>query len=432
MSKTLSYVFVLLYSLLTNFSFHASQTYLIDSSECKNCLKYAATADMKKNGLIAFKADGTKLCFASGFFPTMTQYIDNKTNGASGSAQAVAFYEMVDLLMPSDSLKIKYLNWILPKLDDMMSKVSLKQFDQAKCQCDRICNLLKDVTEESLIELKDAIDKFLIELKEAAEKKPGDEYEKGAERKKEDLNKGNLNSKILSIRKDVTNNLQTLLTEYVNAAEDYLKVLKNLEPDCANIDVAIEEVKKLTKKETDGILKKLRTLRDPGEFKNLKNFVHTEDLLLFLQSKKRWKISPQIFSLKDMCNVCRKKFKRERIEEIVVNGAHSSPQGIVFFSKLRSKGDASSDMTTVDCEYNGSGGVFSTEDGHVPIERLCQIRFPNPPTLEDNKNIKVEIGEDYFLRNVSLVDKTDTRSETPVLEESVMHESAEESPRTGS
>ena len=120
----------------------------------------------------------------------------------------------------------------------------------------------------------------------------------------------------------------------------------------------------------------------------LRNYAHTEDMLIYELVCRVFKIiKPQIFSLNDLCHICRKKFVQPSIKCLF-------PLNIVYCSVLKLKRPLS---TTVDYVFSKQEFLLEPED-HTPLPNICQIRIVDLP--EYTQQWRVEFMVDRYTPQV--------------------------------
>lgn len=284
----------------------------------------------QKNGMLIFPIieDNTNNVqkLASGIFPTMTKYYDP------------SFIELVDILLGEESVNLKKLYRLYMKLADLINKVSAK---------DATAYNLYNCVYDCLIDIPESI-KLGNEKNDWITKYENDRAAPG----------NKLNTELLTA---VGRELSPFIGQYKDNLKLYYEKI---------IEIAPEEHKRFI---SDALNALNKINPNPMDFKKfmtshsaewLRNYAHTEDMLIYELACGVFEIiNPQIFSLNDLCHICRKKFVQPSIKCLF-------PLNIVYCSVLKLKRPL---PTTVD--YVFSKQKFLLEPDHKPLPNICQIRI---------------------------------------------------------
>lgn len=310
------------------------------------------TKSDQKNGMLIFPIieDSTNNIqkLASGIFPTMTKYYDP------------SFIELVDILLGEESVNLKNLYRLYMKLADLINKVSSKDATAGiVCSCVHDC--LKDI-HESIIG-----------------------------RKSEWITKSNNGQFVPGnmLNKELFTEVQTVLPPFIDQYKNNLRLY---------YEKIIEFVPEENKRFISDALNTLNGIKpDPVSFKRfmtspsaewLRNYAHTEDMLIYeLACRSLEMIKPQIFSLNDMCHICRKKFVQSSIKRLF-------PSNIVYCSVIKLNRPLS---TTVDYVFSKQEFLLEAED-HTPLPNICQIRIVDLPKY--TQQWRVEFMVDRYIPQV--------------------------------
>ncbi len=292
--------------------------------------------DDQKNGMLVFYQSedepGHIQKLASGVFPTMTKYFD------------ISFIELVDILLPETSTQLKRLYLLYMKLADLISKIRGKQDTKHAMSTTQFC--LNNIPES--IDLGEEKDKWLEIYR--SNKPIGNQ-----------LN----NALFYKVEKQLSN----LIPQYVDALDQYYnKTIYTAPPQHHTLILdALEQLKTIDITPTS-----FKRFMNQDDAIWLRNYAHTEDMMIYQLYQGAPPIKPYIFSLNDLCYICRQKFTHPATKALL-------PNILVYCSIFQLQQREKSQKreykkTTVDYVFDGN--KFSPELNHRPIDGICQIRMP--------------------------------------------------------
>lgn len=281
----------------------------IDEQFVQLCKKVSYPSDDQKNGMVVF-IDSLPLKFASGFFPPMTKYIGQE------------FIELVDTLIPESALELKRLNLLCAQLRTLKTMKTQNTFQYAKTSFELCLEyILADQDAiQSIAQGKSKMDQNALK-NVFADKIPG-------------------NTKITDIISGVEKLLIKIYLKYIYGLKEYFGVLQyiyqganfSMQLDSAiqrlNVLVSIaigknvvnfaEWEKEIIDRDTfarikneQSVLTKMDLLVNSSCCQVLREFTHTEDIILYVLYKSKRCISKFVLSYNDLCPLCRPKFQHQ-------------------------------------------------------------------------------------------------------------------------
>ena len=268
----------------------------------------------QKNGMVIFYSAGGSIVMekiASGIFPPMTRVLDS------------SFIELVDVIFSEKVQEFKNLYTLHTKLSDLISKLRcIKREHGSKEELQDVCGFVKQCLEKSsaIILSQDVVQKW---LNVCTSKVPGNTMNKKLQSHVEKAMFHLIDSYIGKLASYYNDMLQCVPQKYKTGIVDAMQSLQNLDAK------TIVGFKKF--------------ITSP-KAQSLRNFAHTEDVLVYQRIKGLLpSLESQIFSLNDLCPVCREKF--------VIDAPAKGwlPTNVVYISlmKLNRTGE-----TTVDYLYH--------------------------------------------------------------------------------
>lgn len=340
--------------------------------------------------------DSKKIKVASGLFPPLTRYLDPQV------------IELVDATFPGGSKPLKALYFLYVKLADLINKAQVnRQSDAAK----HVFELVKHILNQQK--------NFLIQNKEFALFTAQDLNKEVSTLLPDDIQQilgptvpGT--TRIRGLRNQIDRLLKYFLEGYLHTLPAYFEQLKALEPlQFGEVlqDTALYCAKQLPSHllQEEGILSLKKALEGEAS-QGLRNFSHTEDIILYLRSQHNASssslgsspinpsttssvsippLSPFFFSLNDLCQLCRIKFSPLSPSRTLL------PPQMIYISQLpiALRRAPLKVMSTVDNVYN-KGRVESGEPAHEHIPFIEQIRIPTVLNEDQVTVPEIKLGQD--------------------------------------
>jgi len=319
----------------------------------------------QKNGMLVFTNPNNIQKFASGVFPTMTKYYD------------LSFIELIDIVTDGrQAINLKQLYWFYMKLSNLINNISAsnksnkknseekedyKEIKKSvKTNCEDISNCLNN-------------NNFMQDIDLGEEKKDWqDKYGTTG------LVGNQLTKKLLD---KVGSKLSPFINQYKQGLILYYNYISQIAPE-EHKQYITNTVKLLSNKDFTPISFKQFMVSPQATW--LRNYAHTEDMVIYqLAVQPALKIKPLIFSLNDICNVCRKKFTSQSIKQLL-------PSNIVYCSVLESKELESKkqELTTTKVDSIFSAQGFNPFTNKTLLKNICQIRINCSINLEQKWTVE--------------------------------------------